>query len=96
MKTSKFDRHTTALEVLEGIDLNNKTVLITGANSGIGFYYLCLDHKFQIKVILKSFLYLGFETARSMALHNAHVIMGCRNLQSAEERRREILNEKVQ
>lgn len=32
----KYGRHTTAMEVVEGKDLRDKTVLITGANIGIG------------------------------------------------------------
>ncbi len=35
--TSSFNTHSTALEVVTGHDLSGKTVLITGANSGIGF-----------------------------------------------------------
>ena len=34
---SKFTRRSTAEQVTEGIDLNGKTVLITGVNSGLGF-----------------------------------------------------------
>lgn len=33
---SKFDKHSTASQVTEGIDLKGKTVLITGATSGLG------------------------------------------------------------
>lgn len=36
MAKRNFNRHTTAMEVLEGVDLDGKTILITGANSGIG------------------------------------------------------------
>ncbi|XP_068115653.1 WW domain-containing oxidoreductase isoform X7 [Hyperolius riggenbachi] len=36
---------------------------------------------------------IGFETARSLALHGAHVIMACRNLQKANEAKRLILDE---
>jgi WW domain-containing oxidoreductase len=53
---------------LKGIDLNGKTVLITGANNGI-----------------------GLETARALAYHNAHVVMACRNLTSAEEAKNDIV-----
>ncbi len=35
--TSSFNAHSTALEVVAEHDLSGKTVLITGANSGIGF-----------------------------------------------------------
>ncbi len=34
---SRFNRRSTAEQVTEGIDLNGKTVLITGVNSGLGF-----------------------------------------------------------
>ena len=33
----EFGSTSTTDEVLEGIDLTDKTVLITGANSGLGF-----------------------------------------------------------
>lgn len=36
----KFGRDTTAMEVLEGMDLSDKSVLITGANTGIGKFYI--------------------------------------------------------
>ena len=35
-ESSKFGAKTTALEVVEGIDLNGKDVIITGASAGIG------------------------------------------------------------
>jgi NAD(P)-dependent dehydrogenase (short-subunit alcohol dehydrogenase family) len=34
--TKKFGKNTTALEVVEGIDLNGYEAVITGGNSGIG------------------------------------------------------------
>jgi NAD(P)-dependent dehydrogenase (short-subunit alcohol dehydrogenase family) len=34
--SSPFDRHSTASEVIEGVDLSGKRVVITGATSGIG------------------------------------------------------------
>ncbi|XP_044739447.1 retinol dehydrogenase 12-like [Chrysoperla carnea] len=49
--------------------LNGKTVLVTGANSGI-----------------------GKETAIDMAARGARVILGCRNLKSAEETKQEIIS----
>ncbi|XP_067090230.1 WW domain-containing oxidoreductase [Osmerus mordax] len=60
VKPKRYDGNTAALEILQGRDLSDKVVLITGGNSGI-----------------------GFETARSFALHGAHVILACRNLSRA-------------
>ncbi|KAI4902701.1 hypothetical protein NFI96_028976, partial [Prochilodus magdalenae] len=56
VKPKRYDGNTAALEILQGHDLSNKVIVITGGNSGI-----------------------GFETARSFALHGAHVIIACRN-----------------
>ncbi|KAJ8343780.1 hypothetical protein SKAU_G00311090 [Synaphobranchus kaupii] len=61
-KPKRYDANTSALEILEGRDLSDRVVVITGANSGI-----------------------GFETARSFALHGAHVILACRNMTRASE-----------
>ncbi|XP_077566838.1 WW domain-containing oxidoreductase [Stigmatopora nigra] len=57
VKPKRYDGNSSALEILQGRDLSDKVVLITGGNSGI-----------------------GFETARSFALHGARVILACRNL----------------
>ncbi|XP_078503534.1 WW domain-containing oxidoreductase [Lissotriton helveticus] len=66
----RYDGSTTAMEILQGLDLTNKVAIVTGANSGI-----------------------GFETAKSFALHGATVILACRNLVRAEEAKRQILEE---
>ncbi|XP_031593073.2 WW domain-containing oxidoreductase isoform X2 [Oreochromis aureus] len=62
VKPKRYDGNTAALEILQGRDLSDKVVLITGGNAGI-----------------------GFETARSFALHGAHVILACRNLTRANK-----------
>nr|XP_020657362.1 WW domain-containing oxidoreductase [Pogona vitticeps] len=58
------------MEILQGRDMSGKTVIITGANSGI-----------------------GFETAKSLALHGAHIILACRNMVRANEAVQRILEE---
>lgn len=68
----RYDGSTTAMEILQGRDFTGKVVLVTGANSGI-----------------------GFETAKSFALHGAHVILACRNLSRASEAVSRILEEWV-
>ncbi|XP_023666523.1 WW domain-containing oxidoreductase [Paramormyrops kingsleyae] len=62
VKPKRYDGNTAALEILQGRDLSDKVVVITGANSGI-----------------------GFETAKSFALHGARVILACRNKTRAGE-----------
>ncbi|XP_044787060.2 WW domain-containing oxidoreductase isoform X4 [Bubalus bubalis] len=66
----RYDGSTTAMEILQGRDLSGKVVVVTGANSGI-----------------------GFETAKSFALHGAHVILACRNMTRANEAVSRILGE---
>ncbi|XP_054525553.1 WW domain-containing oxidoreductase isoform X4 [Pan troglodytes] len=66
----RYDGSTTAMEILQGRDFTGKVVVVTGANSGI-----------------------GFETAKSFALHGAHVILACRNMARASEAVSRILGE---
>lgn len=66
----RYDSSTTAMEILQGRDFSGKVVVVTGANSGI-----------------------GFETAKSFALHGAHVILACRNMTRANEAVSRILGE---
>ncbi|XP_074260922.1 WW domain-containing oxidoreductase isoform X4 [Saimiri boliviensis] len=66
----RYDGSTTAMEILQGRDFTGKVVVVTGANSGI-----------------------GFETAKSFALHGAHVILACRNMARASEAVARILEE---
>ncbi|XP_071198254.1 WW domain-containing oxidoreductase-like [Salvelinus alpinus] len=62
VKPKRYDSNTAALEILQGCNLSDRVVLITGGNSGI-----------------------GFETAKSFALHGAHVILACRNVSKASK-----------
>nr|XP_047924836.1 WW domain-containing oxidoreductase isoform X5 [Anser cygnoides] len=66
----KYDGNSTAMEILQGRDLSEKVVIITGANSGI-----------------------GFETAKSFALHGAYVILACRNMSRGNDAVQRILGE---
>lgn len=42
MKPKRYDGNTAALEILQGRDLSDKVVLITGGNSGIGEFHKIL------------------------------------------------------
>ncbi|XP_019391466.1 PREDICTED: WW domain-containing oxidoreductase isoform X4 [Crocodylus porosus] len=66
----KYDGNSTAMEILQGCDMSGKVVIVTGANSGI-----------------------GFETAKSFALHGAYVILACRNMSRASDAVQHILAE---
>ncbi|XP_069758191.1 WW domain-containing oxidoreductase isoform X6 [Narcine bancroftii] len=66
----RYDGSSAAMEILQGRDLSGKVIIVTGANSGI-----------------------GFETARSLALHGAHVVLACRNGVRATEATQKILEE---
>lgn len=66
-----FHKNVTALEILEGTELDGKYCLVTGANCGI-----------------------GFETARALALKNAHVTITCRNTAKGNKVMEKILKEK--
>ncbi|GCB73582.1 hypothetical protein scyTo_0002662 [Scyliorhinus torazame] len=66
----RYDGNSAAMEILQGRDLSGKVVIVTGANSGI-----------------------GYETARSLALHGAQVVLACRNRARASEATQKILEE---
>ncbi|RWS29636.1 WW domain-containing oxidoreductase-like isoform X3 [Leptotrombidium deliense] len=68
----RFDSSSTALQVLHGRDLTDKVVVITGANTGI-----------------------GYETAKALTFHGAHVVIACRDLNSANSAICNIRNERV-
>lgn len=42
IKPKRYDGNTAALEILQGRDLSDKVVLITGSNSGIGKFHIVL------------------------------------------------------
>ncbi|XP_031564075.1 WW domain-containing oxidoreductase-like [Actinia tenebrosa] len=68
--TYRFSESSTAMHVLKGTNLKGHVVVITGANSGI-----------------------GFESAKALACHGAHVIMACRNMVKAQDSSTIVKNE---
>jgi NAD(P)-dependent dehydrogenase (short-subunit alcohol dehydrogenase family) len=65
--TKLFGPNSTTNEVLTGVDLRGKRVLVTGVSAG-----------------------LGIETARTLAVHGAHVVCAARDLAKAEAATRTI------
>lgn len=65
---STLDYQSTTEQVVEGLDLQGKTIVITGASTG-----------------------LGLETARSLALAGAHIVLAARNLEKIEKAKQHIL-----
>uniref|UniRef100_A0A8C7CIF1 WW domain-containing oxidoreductase n=1 Tax=Oncorhynchus kisutch TaxID=8019 RepID=A0A8C7CIF1_ONCKI len=63
VKPKRYDNNTAALEILQGCNLSDRVVLITGSNSDI-----------------------GFETAKSFALHGVHVILHVSLIQLESDR----------
>lgn len=51
MKPKRFDGNTAALDILQGRDLSDKVVLVTGGNSGIGEFNLMLIYCFNWTII---------------------------------------------
>lgn len=71
MSAKELSSSSTTEDVLADIDLAGKVVIITGANSGI-----------------------GYETAKALAHHGAHVVMAVRNEARALEAIETIVTEK--
>ena len=50
----------------------------------------------QICKFFSGNIFTGYETARSLALHGAHVVMACRNLTTANKCKDNIMKERPQ
>lgn len=57
VKPKRYDGNTAALEILQGRDLSDKTVLITGGNSGVGEFH-------ENPCVISYFLVFGYTYVR--------------------------------
>ncbi|RMC09241.1 hypothetical protein DUI87_14249 [Hirundo rustica rustica] len=96
----KYDGNSTAMEILQGRDLSGKVVIITGANSGIGSSMACVTMGPRCALVSVSAAVASnpvtvqcFETAKSLALHGACVILACRSLARGNDAVQRILGE---
>ncbi|GAA6065559.1 WW domain-containing oxidoreductase-like isoform X2, partial [Tachysurus ichikawai] len=55
VKPKRYDGNTAALEILQGHDLSDKVIIITGGNSGIELQHYLVNNRYKLHLLLPKY-----------------------------------------